>query len=106
MRRFKKILYIVASDSDNKVAFEHATTLASNNQACLTILQVIDETPATIKMNGRDFSTKEFHEKLVMEHQKKLQALVDSLEQKINSNQDPGRHILSGNHSGGSSKPA
>ena len=83
MRRFKNILYIVASDSDNRVAFEHATTLASNNQACLTILQVIDETPATIKMNGRDFSTKEFHEKLVMEHQKKLQALVDSLEQKI-----------------------
>ena len=83
MRRFKKILYIVASNSDNRVAFEHATTLASNNQACLTILQVIDEIPDTIKMNGLDISTREFHEKLVMEHQKKLQDLVNSLEQKI-----------------------
>lgn len=83
MRRFKKILYIAVSDSDNRVAFEHATTLACNNQACLTIMQVVDEMPAVIKMNGRDISTREFHEKLVIEHQKKLQVLVDSLKQEI-----------------------
>ena len=83
MQRFKDILYVVTHDSVNDVAINHAVTLANNNQARLTIVQVIDKTPSSIKLSGQTLSTESFCEKRVTEHQKKLQELVSTLEQKI-----------------------
>ncbi len=70
-------------DSDNEVALNHAVTLANNNQAHLTIIQVVDKIPPNINLNGQPLSTKSFGEKSTAEQQKKLQALVNTLEQKI-----------------------
>lgn len=83
MQRFKNILYVMVPDSDNEVALNHAVTLANNNQAHLTIIQVIDKIPSNIKLNGHPFSTEPFSEKSTTEQQKKLQVLVNTLEQKI-----------------------
>ena len=78
MQRFKNILYVVVPDAVNGVAFDHAVTLANNNQARLTVVEVIDKTPSNIKLSGRTLSTETFCEKLVAEHQQKLQALVSA----------------------------
>ena len=83
MQRFKNILYVVVPDSVNGIALDHAVVLANNNQARLTIVEVIGKTPSSIKLNGRTLSTENFRENLVAEHQQKLQTLVDSLEQNI-----------------------
>ena len=83
MQRFKNILYVAIPDSDSSVALEHAATLANNNQARLTVVRVIVKTPPTIKVNGCPISTEYYHEKLVEKHQKKMQALIASLDQKI-----------------------
>lgn len=83
MQRFKDILYVVVSDSVNGGALDHAVTLAKNNQARLTVVEVIDKTPSNIKLHGRFLSTKTFREKLVAEHQQKLQPLVDSLKKNV-----------------------
>ena len=80
MRRFKDILYIVASESNSKVAFKHAVTLANNNQARLTVVEIIDKIPSTIKTDGRTLSTEHFREKIIAEHLQILQAQVVSLE--------------------------
>ena len=83
MQRFKNILYVVVPDSVNKVALNQAVALANNNQAHLTIIQVVDSIPSNLKLNGQLLSTKSFLEKSIAEQQKKLQALVNTLEQKI-----------------------
>lgn len=82
MRRFKDILYIVASESNSKVAFKHAVTLANNNQARLTVVEIIDKIPSTLITDGRTLSTERFREKIIADHQQILQALVVSLEKK------------------------
>ena len=83
MQRFKNILYVAIDDSVNAVALDHAITLANNNQARLTIVQVIDQTPSNIKMNGQLLSTESLREKSIAECKKKLQAQVSALENKI-----------------------
>ena len=83
MQRFKNILYVMVPDSVSEVALGHAVALAHNNQARLTVVEVIDKTPSYIKLHGRILSTETFREKLVAEHQQKLQTLVGSLEKNI-----------------------
>ncbi|MCK5191099.1 MAG: universal stress protein [Methylococcales bacterium] len=83
MQRFKDILYVMVPGSVNEVALNHAVILANNNQARLTIVQVIDKTPSNIKLNGQLLSTESFREISIAEHKKKLQTLVNALEQKI-----------------------
>ncbi len=45
MKRFKKILFVADLYNDNSPALERAVALAENNQAELTIINVIDATP-------------------------------------------------------------
>ena len=66
----KDILYVMVPDSVNEVALNHAVVLANNNQARLTIVQVIDKTPSNIKLNGQPLSTESFREKSTAEHKK------------------------------------
>ena len=70
MQRFKDILYVVVPNSVNDVALNHAVAIANNNQARLTIVQVIDKTPSSIKLSGQILSTESYCEKLVTEHKK------------------------------------
>ena len=83
MKRFKDILYVMVSDSANDVALNHAVVLANNNQANLTVIQIIDNMPTRIQLHGHSLSTETFREKLVTEQSIKLQTLVSSLDHKI-----------------------
>lgn len=45
MKRFKSILFVTQADADQHMALQRAVTLATNNQANLTVLDVIPEHP-------------------------------------------------------------
>ncbi len=83
MRRFKNILYVVEPDLNNQVSFAHAATLANNNQACLTVVQIIDKIPFVFNTKGHLFSTEFILQKLTKEFQQILLSLTAPLEQKI-----------------------
>ncbi|MCF6324564.1 MAG: universal stress protein [Gammaproteobacteria bacterium] len=73
MQRFKNILFIATPDSDSEVALERAITLANNNQARLTVVEVIDKIPPNIKLPDGAPSPEEFQAKRVMKHQQVLE---------------------------------
>ena len=51
MKRFKDILCVVNSGKQCKPALERAATLAENNQANLTVVDVVERVPASIEMS-------------------------------------------------------
>ena len=76
MQRFKDILCVVTPDAASGTALERAATLADNNQACLTVVEVIDEIPPNTKLLDRVLSPEDLQAEMVAEHQKGLQELV------------------------------
>lgn len=76
MQRFKNILYITAHDSSDVTALERAADLVKNNQACLTVLEVINKIPSNLKIVDHTLFSEDFQVKRVTEHQNKLEKLV------------------------------
>jgi nucleotide-binding universal stress UspA family protein len=83
MQRFKNILCVVNTDRNDTSALEHAAKLAANNQAYLTVIEVIDEIPPNTKLFDRTLSPVDVQKKIVAEHQKKLEEMVSSSSKKI-----------------------
>jgi len=83
MQRFKNILCVVNTDRNDTSALEHAAKLAANNQAYLTVIEVIDEISPNTKLFGRTLSPVDVQKKIVAEHGKKLEELVSSWNSKI-----------------------
>ena len=78
MQRFKNILCVVAPDSVNGATLERATALAENNQARLTVVEVIDEIPPNTKLLERVLPLPPYDlmAKLHAEHRQRLEELV------------------------------
>lgn len=76
MQRFKNILYVATPDSVSEAALERAITLTNLNQACLTVVEVIDEIPSNIKPPDGIPSPEEFQAKRVMEYQQVLEERI------------------------------
>ena len=76
MQRFKDVLCVAAPDSFNGAALERAAALAKNNQACLTVVEVIDKIPPNNKLLDRFISPEALQAKIVAEHRKGLEKLV------------------------------
>lgn len=76
MQRFKDVLCVAAPDSFNGAALERAAALAKNNQACLTVVEVIDKIPPNNKLLDRFISPEDLQAKIVAEHRKGLEKLV------------------------------
>jgi len=76
MQRFKNILCTITPDADDSVALARAAALAGNNQASLTVMEVIDDIPPNTKLIERLLSAEELQAKMVAEHEKKLKTLV------------------------------
>lgn len=76
MQRFKDILYVAAPGSIDHVALERAVTLADNNQARLTVVEVIDQMPRITKLIDQILLLEEFQEKIVAGHRQRLEELV------------------------------
>lgn len=76
MQRYKNILFVVTSNSFNEPALEQAVSLAQNNQASLTVVEVIDEIPPNTKLLERVLSPVDLQEKVVITYQNKLKQLI------------------------------
>jgi len=76
MQRFKNILCVVNTDRNDTSAFEHAVKLAANNQAQLTVVEVIDEISPNLKLFRHTLSSEDFQAMMVAEHEKKLEELI------------------------------
>ena len=76
MYRFKNILCVMVSGLEGEVALERAVALADNNQAHLTVVEVIDEIPPNTKLLDRVLSPDDLHAKMIEEHRQRLEELV------------------------------
>ena len=83
MQRFKNIICVVNTELNDISALEHAAKLAANNQAILTVVEVIDEIPPNTTLLERTLSPVDLQEKIVIEHQKKLEEMVSPWRNKI-----------------------
>ena len=76
MQRFKNILCVGAPDSISGSELERVAALADNNQARLTVVEVIDEIPPNTKLLKRVLSPEDLQANIVAEHRKRLEELV------------------------------
>jgi len=83
MQRFKNILCVVNTDRNDTSVLEHATKLAANNQASLTVVEVIDEIPPNTKLFDRTLSPEDFQAKIVADYENKLENLISPWISKI-----------------------
>ena len=83
MQRFKNILCVATSGSTDRVALERAITLAENNLACLTVVEVIDRLPYNTKLMAHARSLEELQVKIAAGHRQLLEKQVVPLSKNI-----------------------
>ena len=77
MQRFKDILCVVGTGKADKHSLERAVTLAENNQASLTVVDVVDRVTAGIGMPEGGPISADLQAALVSTHEQELETLVD-----------------------------
>lgn len=83
MQRFKDILCVATSGSIDHVALERAVALAENNQARLTVVEIIDELPRNTKLIAHAQSLEELQALIAAGHRQGLEKMVASWSRKI-----------------------
>jgi len=78
MHKFKNVLFIVSTDCPNGTALGHSVTLATKNQARLTLVKVIDEIPPDQASTSEGFKGK-----ILAEHLMELEKLAESKSSQI-----------------------
>ncbi len=76
MQRFKDIICVATPGSIGHIALERAVTLADNNQARLTVVEIINELPRNTKLIAHAQSLEELQAKIVAGHRQELEKLV------------------------------
>ncbi len=76
MKRFKNLLYVVTSDEETSCALERAATLAENNQACLTVVAVVEALPDLKALPGMALTVDALQTAMVGEAEQRLEGLV------------------------------
>ena len=84
MQRFNNIICVISQDSKELTALERAIALAKSSQAELTIVEVIDEIPATLKLVDRTLWPRDFLQQRIKKHLNRLDEMVASLDSGIN----------------------
>lgn len=77
MERFKDILCVVEQGKISKPALERAVVLANNNQANLTVIDVVPRINVGIKIPNGDLVFDEVQKSMVSAHTQDLEALID-----------------------------
>ncbi len=83
MKQFNNILFIYDSASDNSACLEHAVSLAENNQARLTVLEVIEDLPYSMGKVSDIVSLETLQKALLEECEEKLKKLLESIQKDI-----------------------
>lgn len=84
MKRFKNILYISKGNIDTISTMTRAVTLAENNQADLTVIEVIPAIPANTENRGGDTISTDLQAVIVTKHRRYLESLIKSHQQRLN----------------------
>ncbi len=79
MKRFNNILFVYESAVDGTMALERAITLAENNQAQLTVVEVMDEPPSIAGVVSGKVSAETIQKAMLEERQERLQRLIETL---------------------------
>ncbi len=82
MKRFKNILCVVAS-GQSEPALERAVLLAENNQARLTVVDVVEQASLGTNLPCEGLSGEELQQAMTNFHTKKLEALVAPYRERI-----------------------
>ena len=77
MKRFKNILFVAEAGQDNGPALERAVTLAENNQATLTVVDVVPRLAGETAFPSGGPTPDELQEAMGQEDRRRLQALVE-----------------------------
>ena len=76
MKRFKNILFVKEQATDNKAALERTVTLARDNQASLTVIDVVEDTPTGFSAIPKGFTAQTLQQAIIEERQEQLEHLV------------------------------
>ena len=82
MKRFKDILCVVDTGEACKPALERAVALAENNQASLTVVDVVESVGAGIEIPGGPLAA-DLQTAMMSDHEQGLEALVDPYRTRI-----------------------
>ncbi len=83
MKRFKDIFCVVAPGTGCKPVLERAVTLAENNQASLTVIDVIERIPSGIKMPKGGPIFADLQAATVRAHEQEMDSLIEPYRQRI-----------------------
>ncbi len=76
MKRFSNILYVADSESDCISALERAVELACNNQAKLTVVDIVNEKSISVFCGKATFPVEDFRQTVVDDHKGQLEQAV------------------------------
>ena len=76
MQRFNNILCVVEPDVEGDNVLERAVTLANNNQARLTVIEIVDEIPPNTKLLERVMSPVDLQAMMIEEQRQRLEEMV------------------------------
>lgn len=83
MRRFNKILCVIEWGDASQTALERAVALAENNQADLTVVDVIPRVTAGVGMPDGGPISRDLQSALVSEHEARIVSLVEPYRQRL-----------------------
>ena len=83
MRRFKNILCVIEHGEASKPALDRAVALAENNQASLTVVDVIPRVPSGIGMPDGGPISGELQAAMVREHEARMETLIEPYRQRL-----------------------
>ena len=83
MQRFKNILCVIEHGEVSKPALDRAVALAENNQANLTVVDVIPRVPAGIGMPDGGPISDELQAAMVREHEARMEPLIEPYRKRL-----------------------
>jgi hypothetical protein len=78
VKRFTNILFVAGSDDDDSAAHVQAVKLANNNQAALTLVDVVDVIPAERRMATTVMTPQELCDMVATEKREKLRQIIET----------------------------
>jgi Universal stress protein family len=83
MKRFKDILCVAAPGAECKPVLERAVTLAENNQASLTVVEVTERITAGIRMPKGGPNAADLQAATIRAHEQEMDSLIEPCRQRI-----------------------
>ena len=84
MKRFKNILFVKEPATASEATLDRAVALAQNNQANLTVIDVVEPLPASFSAIPKGFTSETLRQAIIDERREQLEHLVALARKKMN----------------------